>query len=40
MLGPRANGAPWDADDRDRAAEELGHTDHDLGNLVDDYYHY
>ena len=30
----RANGAPWDADTRDRAAAVLGYTD-DLGNLVD-----
>ena len=30
----RENGCPWDAATRDKAASELGYTDH-LGNLVD-----
>ena len=33
MLGwARENGAPWRAEDRDRAAEQLGYAD-DFGNL-------
>ena len=29
----RENGAPWDAETRDKVADELGYTD-DLGNLA------
>ena len=32
----RENGCPWNADTRDNAAAELGHTD-DFGNLVNVY---